>query len=158
MLVQSLAASSSPFGRLLGQHQLYTRVLSGRLFFPPISFSEKDDVLDIGTGAGKPTPPRRSAPTHPPRQAPGSATHARTSPSPSSSTASTSNRASSQTTPASPPTSTSPSAPRPPSRPIGPPSSPSSTSACSSALTRSISGDAASTRCTACSRRAGMPS
>ncbi|KAG6377298.1 hypothetical protein JVT61DRAFT_15085 [Boletus reticuloceps] len=38
--------------RLLAQHQLYTRLFSGRLIFPPISFSEKDDVLDIGTGAG----------------------------------------------------------------------------------------------------------
>ncbi|KAF8437905.1 hypothetical protein L210DRAFT_2293357 [Boletus edulis BED1] len=38
--------------RLLVQHQLYTRLFSGRLIFPPISFSEKDEVLDIGTGAG----------------------------------------------------------------------------------------------------------
>ncbi|KAG8217007.1 S-adenosyl-L-methionine-dependent methyltransferase [Butyriboletus roseoflavus] len=38
--------------RLLAQHQLYTRILSGRLIIPPISVSEKDEVLDIGTGAG----------------------------------------------------------------------------------------------------------
>ncbi|KAF8547161.1 S-adenosyl-L-methionine-dependent methyltransferase [Imleria badia] len=38
--------------RLLGQHQLYTRLLSGRLVIPPIAFSDKDDVLDIGTGGG----------------------------------------------------------------------------------------------------------
>ncbi|KAF8554998.1 S-adenosyl-L-methionine-dependent methyltransferase [Imleria badia] len=38
--------------RLLIQHQLFTRLLSGRLVLPPISFSDKDDVLDIGTGAG----------------------------------------------------------------------------------------------------------
>lgn len=49
--------------RLLVQHQLYTRLLSGRLILPPISFSEKDEVLDIGTGAGKPPLPERKKKT-----------------------------------------------------------------------------------------------
>ncbi|KAF8548707.1 hypothetical protein OG21DRAFT_1526323, partial [Imleria badia] len=38
--------------RLLGQHQLYTRLLSGRLVITPTALSDKDDVLDIGTGGG----------------------------------------------------------------------------------------------------------
>ncbi|KAF8843875.1 S-adenosyl-L-methionine-dependent methyltransferase [Paxillus ammoniavirescens] len=38
--------------RLLEQHQLFTRLFSGRLIFPPISLSGKEEILDIGTGAG----------------------------------------------------------------------------------------------------------
>ncbi|KIJ59953.1 hypothetical protein HYDPIDRAFT_32684 [Hydnomerulius pinastri MD-312] len=38
--------------RLLKQHQLYTRLFSGRLIFPPVSLSENAEILDIGTGAG----------------------------------------------------------------------------------------------------------
>ncbi|KIJ59966.1 hypothetical protein HYDPIDRAFT_99713 [Hydnomerulius pinastri MD-312] len=38
--------------RLLKQHQLYTRLFSGRLIFPPVSLSESAEILDIGTGAG----------------------------------------------------------------------------------------------------------
>ncbi|KAF9232584.1 S-adenosyl-L-methionine-dependent methyltransferase [Melanogaster broomeanus] len=38
--------------RLLEQHQLYTRLCSGRLISPPVTLSEKDEILDIGTGAG----------------------------------------------------------------------------------------------------------
>ncbi|KAH0826759.1 hypothetical protein J3R83DRAFT_5169 [Lanmaoa asiatica] len=51
--------------RLLTQHKLYTRLVSGRLILPPISFTEKDEVLDIGTGAGKPPPALH--PSHAPR-------------------------------------------------------------------------------------------
>ena len=34
------------------QHKLYTRLLSGRLIFPPVHFTDNQEVLDIGTGAG----------------------------------------------------------------------------------------------------------
>lgn len=146
--------------RLLAQHQLYTRILSGRLIIPPISLSEKDEVLDIGTGAGKPSSPLSSylAPTtsrpHM-KQVHGSPTPVPTSQKPSNSTASTSNHACSPTTPPSHPTSISPSAPPPISRPTGPPNLPSSTNVSSSALTPAINGNAASTKCSACSHRGG---
>ena len=65
-----LVASHLPItlARLIEQHKLYTRILSDRLIFPPISFSENDEVLDIGTGAGKliplfPKTPASIAPT-----------------------------------------------------------------------------------------------
>ncbi|KAG9310003.1 hypothetical protein JVU11DRAFT_10037 [Chiua virens] len=38
-------------GRLLVQHQLFTHLLSGRLILAPIILSDKDEALDIGTGA-----------------------------------------------------------------------------------------------------------
>ncbi|KAF9225632.1 S-adenosyl-L-methionine-dependent methyltransferase [Gyrodon lividus] len=38
--------------RLLKQHELYTRLVSGRLILAPISLSGNEDILDIGTGAG----------------------------------------------------------------------------------------------------------
>ncbi|KIJ04369.1 hypothetical protein PAXINDRAFT_94790 [Paxillus involutus ATCC 200175] len=38
--------------RLLKQHQLYTRLFSGRLIFPPVSLSSNEEILDIGTGPG----------------------------------------------------------------------------------------------------------
>ncbi|KAG9310004.1 S-adenosyl-L-methionine-dependent methyltransferase [Chiua virens] len=44
--------SPVPLIRLLAQHRLYTRLLSGRLILAPITLLDKDEVLDIGTGAG----------------------------------------------------------------------------------------------------------
>jgi len=123
----AMSASYSSLCRLLAQHQLYTRLLSGRLILPPISFSNTGEVLDIGTGAGKPSLFKKKTYTDDvtPIQAHGSAMPGHTSPKRSSSTASTSNRASSPVIPPSPPTSTFPSAPRPTSQPTGLPNLPS---------------------------------
>ncbi|KAH7888626.1 S-adenosyl-L-methionine-dependent methyltransferase [Phlebopus sp. FC_14] len=38
--------------RLVRQHQLYTKLFSGRLIFPPVVLSANLEILDIGTGAG----------------------------------------------------------------------------------------------------------